>query len=71
VLAWEPPHRLVFTWEVSEGSGNEVEVRFLPEGSLTRVELEHRDWESGTADSWRSYDSGWGRVLARLEEAAA
>jgi uncharacterized protein YndB with AHSA1/START domain len=70
VLTWEPPHRLVFTWEVSDASGNEVEVRFVPEGDGTRVELEHRDWESGTLDGWRSYDGGWDFILARLEGAA-
>jgi len=70
-LAWDPPHRLVFTWEVGPNGGNEVEVRFRSEGDGTRVDLEHRGWESGTPEGWRSYDSGWGFVLGRLEEAAA
>ena len=66
VLAWEPPHRVVFSWEISEESGNEVEVRFLPVAEGTRVELEHRGWESGTIASWQSYDGGWPQVLARF-----
>ncbi|MEX2645551.1 MAG: SRPBCC domain-containing protein [Gaiellaceae bacterium] len=66
VLVWEPPHRVVFTWEVGEDSGNEVEVVFVPEGEGTRVELEHRGWESGTRESWESYDGGWAQVLARF-----
>jgi len=70
VLAWEPPHRLVFTWEVGEDSGNEIEVRFLREGDGTRVELEHRGWEEGTADAWSSYDAGWAGVLGCYEAAA-
>jgi uncharacterized protein YndB with AHSA1/START domain len=70
MLAWEPPHRLVFTWEISKDSGNEVEVRFTPEGDSTRVDLEHRGWEMGTDESRRGYDSGWGFVLGRLEQAA-
>ncbi len=71
VLAWEPPARLVFTWEVGEDSGNEVEVRFVPEGEGTRVELEHRGWEAGTPEARRSYDGGWEHVLGRFEAAAA
>jgi uncharacterized protein YndB with AHSA1/START domain len=51
VLAWEPPHRLVFSWQIgpdrapvpNPAKAGEVEVRFLAEGgSVTRVELEHR-----------------------------
>jgi uncharacterized protein YndB with AHSA1/START domain len=70
MLAWDPPHRMVFTWEVGTDCGNEVEVRFLADGGGTRVELEHRGWESATPAGWRSYESGWGAVLARFEEAA-
>jgi uncharacterized protein YndB with AHSA1/START domain len=71
VLAWEPPHRIVFTWEVSGDSGNEVEVRFEAEGDGTRVELEHRGWESGTPESRQSYDGGWDFVLGCYEDAVA
>ena len=51
ILAYDPPARLVFswdigpTWQLEEDSTNtsEVEVRFVPDGSdRTRVELEHR-----------------------------
>ena len=71
MLAWEPPNRMVFTWEISNDCGNEVEVRFSAEGDATRVELEHRGWESGGDDTWRNYDKGWGFVLGRLEAANA
>jgi uncharacterized protein YndB with AHSA1/START domain len=67
VLAWEPPHRFVISWEVSpERLGTEVEVRFAAEGGRTRVELEHRGWESLHEDGARmraSYAPGWGHVL--------
>ena len=52
VLAYEPPTRVVFSWDISlqlqlEGDPqrtSEVEVRFLAEGpDRTRVELEHRN----------------------------
>jgi uncharacterized protein YndB with AHSA1/START domain len=70
VLAWEPPHRMLFTWEISEDCGNEVEVRFVPDGDATRVELEHRGWETGADESWRNYEQGWGFVLGHLERAS-
>lgn len=67
VLAYDPPHRLVFTWNQSNWAGTtEVEVRFLSEGSGTRVELEHRGWERiGPAgvDTQRGFDAGWGQIL--------
>jgi uncharacterized protein YndB with AHSA1/START domain len=71
VLVWEPPRRLVFTWEISEDSGNEIEVVFTAEGEGTRVELEHRGWENGTAEMWRSYDHGWEHVLACYDEGSS
>jgi uncharacterized protein YndB with AHSA1/START domain len=71
MLAWDPPRRLVFTWEISEDCGNEVEVRFSPEGDGTRVELEHRGWEHGTYESRRGYDGGWGVILENYQGAAA
>lgn len=48
VLAWEPCTRLVLTWEITAdwrhdvSLQTEVEVRFIPEGTGTRVELVHR-----------------------------
>ena len=51
ILAFEPPHRVVFSWDISPrwtietdpALTSEVEVRFSAESSArTRVELEHR-----------------------------
>ena len=77
VLAYEPPNRIVFSWDVSlqwqietdPAKTSEVEVRFVPEGAgRTRVELEHRHidrhgegWE-GMRDAVGSPD-GWGTGL--------
>jgi hypothetical protein len=73
VLRWEPPHRVVIAWQVNpDRLGTEVEVRFTPDGDGTRVELEHRGWESlaDGAEMRESYDTGWDHVLARLVGAA-
>jgi uncharacterized protein YndB with AHSA1/START domain len=72
VLSWEPPNRLVLAWNVLERDpvATEVEVRFLPYGEGTRVELEHRGWEAlgeGAAEKRRSYDTGWDQVLGSYE----
>ena len=54
VLVWEPPHRLVFTWQIN-GSwqfdpdpdhASEIDVRFTANGPAeTTVEVEHRYFE--------------------------
>jgi uncharacterized protein YndB with AHSA1/START domain len=79
ILAYEPPDRVVFSWDISPqwqietnpDLTSEVEVRFVPEGQdRTRVELEHRHldrhgpgWES-VADGVGS-DQGWPLYLTR------
>ena len=76
VLAWEPPGRLVLAWNIlaREAVPTEVEVRFLPEGDRTRVELEHRGWEAIAEDAPAkrgSYDTGWDHVLGVYEDRVA
>jgi len=81
VLAYEPPHRVVFSWDIGPTwqietepeNTSEVEVRFVADGDdRTRVELEHRNldrhgpgWQS-VADGVGS-DQGWPLYLARYE----
>lgn len=75
VLVWEPPHRIVLSWEISAdwkhdpSLKTEVEVRFVAEGTnRTRVELEHRGLDAYGArrDEMRGIfdsDRGWKGLL--------
>jgi uncharacterized protein YndB with AHSA1/START domain len=43
ILAFDPPDRVVFSWDISPRWTIEIEVRFYAESpTRTRVELEHR-----------------------------
>jgi len=82
VLAYEPPDRVVFSWDIgpqwqiesdSERT-SEVEVRFVEESpDRTRVELEHRNIDRH-GDGWEglraAVDSrdGWPVYLRRFSE---
>jgi uncharacterized protein YndB with AHSA1/START domain len=80
VLAYDPPKRIVISWDISPQwqietnleRTSEVEIRFIAEShQRTRVELEHRHlerhgegWEA-TRDAVRG-DGGWPLYLQRL-----
>ena len=80
VLAYEPPTRVVFSWDIGPTwqveddpeRASEVEVTFTAEGDgRTRVELEHRHldrhgpgWE-GLAEGV-AHDEGWPLYLERF-----
>jgi DNA-binding transcriptional ArsR family regulator len=73
VRVWDPPARLVLSWApgLDPRPFTEVDVRFVAEGSSTRVELTHRGWEllGEQAMAARSgYLAGWPVVLARFVE---
>jgi uncharacterized protein YndB with AHSA1/START domain len=68
VLAYEPPHRIVISWDISPQwqletdpeRASEVEIRFVAETpSRTRVELEHRHLER--------HGEGWEGLGAAIE----
>ena len=69
VLVWEPPNRFVLRWRVNPNAEpTEVEVRFTPEKGGTRVDLEHRGWES--PERRANYLTGWDVVLAGFTDAS-
>lgn len=82
VLAWEPPHRLLLSWEVSSqwkharDVASEVEILFSAEdGGRTVVALEHRGLEvyGDRAQEMRDIfgsDGGWPGLLQRFAAAA-
>jgi uncharacterized protein YndB with AHSA1/START domain len=79
VLAYEPPDRVVFSWDISPQwqlesdpeNASEVEVRFIAEGpERTRVELEHSNIDRH-GPGWQAVaegvgdDAGWPLYLSR------
>ena len=80
VLAYEPPARIVFSWDINPrwqiepdlNKTSEVEVRFIAEASdRTRVELEHNSLDRH-GDGWEAMregvrgDQGWPLYLERF-----
>ena len=85
VLTYEPPERIVFTWDISPhwqletdlSRASEVEIRFIAESEeRTRVALEHRHLDRH-GDGWEGLragvegDGGWPLYLARYAEQVA
>ena len=78
VIVWEPPGRIVFTWQIAfdrapepdPAKASEVEVRFMEEALGTRVVLEHRAFsrhgEKGNAyREGMASPAGWPSMLER------
>jgi uncharacterized protein YndB with AHSA1/START domain len=85
VLVYEPPNRVVFSWDISPrwqleldpDKTSEVDVRFVAEGpDRTRVELEHRNLDRH-GEGWESErdgvdgEAGWPLYLDRFAEQVA
>jgi uncharacterized protein YndB with AHSA1/START domain len=79
ILAYDPPHRVVFSWDIGPtwqiesdpDLTSEVEVRFTAETpERTRIELEHRHLDRH-GPGWESvrdgigHDQGWPLYLSR------
>jgi uncharacterized protein YndB with AHSA1/START domain len=85
VLEYDPPERIVFTWDISPywqletdlNRASEVEIRFIAEtAERTRVELEHRHLDRH-GNGWEELragvegEAGWPLYLARFAEQVA
>lgn len=83
VLAYEPPHRVVISWEITPhwqietnpSKTSEVEIRFIAAGQeRTRVEIEHRNLDRH-GDGWEgerdvvASEGGWPLYLQRFSDA--
>jgi uncharacterized protein YndB with AHSA1/START domain len=82
VLAYEPPNRVLFSWDINPQwqietdleKTSEVEVRFIAETpKRTRVELEHRNLDRH-GEGWQGVreavdsEGGWPLYLRRFAE---
>lgn len=66
VLVYQPPTIVAFTWRApSWDAATRVEIRFIPDGNGTRVELEHSGWEQTekVREFRKNYDGGWDVML--------
>jgi uncharacterized protein YndB with AHSA1/START domain len=83
VLAYDPPSRLVMTWQLNgefkydpdPGHASEVEVLFTEENGQTRVNFEHRHIERLGASAEElarqvAMPGGWPGILERFADAA-
>jgi uncharacterized protein YndB with AHSA1/START domain len=84
VLAWEPPHRVTFSWHLGPdwkfnpdlAKASEVEIRFTAHGpSSTQVDLEHSKLErhgEGYEQLYTMMDSpnAWSQTLAEFARVA-
>ncbi len=83
VLVWDPPRRLVMTWQITAewkfdaAFVTEVEVTFTPDGpARTVVDLEHRNLErygavAATIRQSIGADTGWGLIIKNFAEVAS
>ena len=75
VSVWDPPNRVVHSWNINAtwkpdaNITSEVDVRFFAEGpNKTRIELEHRNFESYGEQAQQMRDAvgsdgGWNGIL--------
>jgi uncharacterized protein YndB with AHSA1/START domain len=80
IVVWEPPRRFVMTWDINSQwkpdttVSSEVEVQFIPDGTGTRLELEHRKFERLGAEGGeklrKDVNGGWPTLLEFFKQEA-
>lgn len=85
VLAYDPPHRILISWDISprwqletdRDRASEVEIRFIAEGAeRTRVQIEHRNLDRH-GEAWEGLrdgiggDQGWPLYMQRYAKVLA
>jgi len=82
VLAWDPPHRLAFSWQIGtdwavpgpDAPASRVTVTFMPADGGTRVQLVH-DRLDAHGPGWEQLqqsvgsEGGWSALLSRFADA--
>ena len=76
VLAWEPPHRLVYLWHLrfDRADATEVEITFAADPDGTAVTIVHSGWERLGAKGPERRERNaraWAGLLPRFEAACA
>jgi uncharacterized protein YndB with AHSA1/START domain len=76
VLAVEPPHRLVYSWnasgeEAQDGLKTIVTWTLIVEAGGTRVRMEQAGFRPQDEGGFRSMGGGWPRIVGRLGDVAA
>jgi uncharacterized protein YndB with AHSA1/START domain len=80
IILWQPPERFIITWDINSQwqpdttVSTEVEVQFIAEGDITRIELEHRHFERMGKEAGESMrndvTNGWPKLLERFKAEA-
>lgn len=81
VLTWDPPYRILFTWQISPNrvpepnpeKVSEIEVLFKEEKNKTNITFIHRDFEKHgeNAESYKQLlesPQGWPFILNKYKE---
>jgi uncharacterized protein YndB with AHSA1/START domain len=79
VVAWEPPHRLVYLWHLrfDRADATEVEITFAPDAArpgATAVTIVHRGWERLGAkgpERRERNQRGWAGLIPHYADACA
>jgi uncharacterized protein YndB with AHSA1/START domain len=68
VTSWQPPERFGYTWHIRRDAvdATDVDIRFVPVGDRTRIDIVHSGWERLGAGGphWRDLNrGGWDGLL--------